>query len=216
MIHLIRKNYPVFISLMIFWISAGILLIIADKDTIHLFINRYNSYKADLFFKYITYLGDGITPVLLTFALLFVSTRKAIIVGVSNLVGGLLTQFLKRVVFNDMVRPKAYFKDIAELHFVSGVDVHSYYSFPSGHTTTAFILAICLIYFTNNNYLKFLYLFLAFLTGYSRMYLSQHFLIDVYAGSILGTLVATITIYFLHSAQHKKIDKPLIKVLNDK
>lgn len=64
------------------------------------------------------------------------------------------------------------------------------YSFPSGHTTAVFSLAISysLVY----RYLIVPLIFCALLVGISRIYLGQHYPTDVLAGGILGTTVALV------------------------
>ena len=92
-------------------------------------------------------------------------------------------------------RPKLYFKDqLTNIHYVKGIDILQYGSFPSGHTTTAFSAAVVIIYLTQNKNWSIPLLLVALLVGYSRMYLSQHFFEDVTGGSALGVFL---TIFWL-------------------
>lgn len=64
------------------------------------------------------------------------------------------------------------------------------YSFPSGHTATAFFLAVVLsAVFTEILHVLFL---LAASVGTSRIYLERHYLSDAVAGSLLGTTIGII------------------------
>ncbi len=74
------------------------------------------------------------------------------------------------------------------------------YSFPSGHTTTAFSLAVALSYLFPKHY-KLFYI-LAFVVAFSRVYDGEHYPLDVIAGGILGYLFAKITLIV-----YKKIKK---------
>jgi membrane-associated phospholipid phosphatase len=100
---------------------------------------------------------------------------------------GIFTQILKRTYFQKSPRPFKYFEDIADLHLVPGVEQLSWKSFPSGHSTTAFAIMICLSIIVKNNFYKLAFFILAALIAYSRVYLSQHFLTDILAGSFIGT-----------------------------
>jgi membrane-associated phospholipid phosphatase len=60
-------------------------------------------------------------------------------------------------------------------------------SFPSGHATSAFALFLCLAFLSANRYIKLISFMSACFIAFSRVYLSQHFLIDIYFGSIIGS-----------------------------
>ena len=91
--------------------------------------------------------------------------------------------------------------------------MHYAYSFPSGHSTTAFALFFIFGFFVKNKKWQILFFILALSTAISRMYLLQHFFIDVYFGSILGVLIATIVFVSINSCnifgfqhwKHKKL-----------
>lgn len=60
------------------------------------------------------------------------------------------------------------------------------YSFPSGHTTAAFSLAVSTFLFYQP--LGILLIFLAIMVGISRMYIGVHYPSDVLTGAVLGTV----------------------------
>ena len=211
---LFQHNKVFLIPFIIIWVFLGIVLIAIHKSTIHLILNQYHSPFFDSFFKNITHLGDGLTPAFIAVVmLLFFSFRKAFIVGIGASVAGLLAQFFKRVVFPDYLRPKAYFNNIIELYLVPNVEVHDFFSFPSGHATTSFFLFFALAWMTNNKGWKVFWLFMAFITGYSRIYLSQHFLVDVYFGALLGITMATASILIFNNFKAGWLDKSVLKMV---
>lgn len=208
-----QENKLILLLYLLFLAITGGFLLVFSKEEIHLFSNNMHSRLADIFFTYLTYLGDGLSIAIFFVLLLFISFRKAFIVGLSGLLGGMLAQFFKRVVFEDVPRPKPYFEGIAELYFVPGVDVHTTLSLPSGHTATAFALFFVLATFSSRNSVKLVCLVAALLVGYSRIYLSQHFLIDVYIGSILGTISGILIVFLLNRSKRKWLNQSLIKII---
>jgi membrane-associated phospholipid phosphatase len=184
-----------------------VILISFTKSEIHLFINRYNSPFFDLFFRYITFLGDGTTPFIAGIFLSFWSFRNSLIIASAATFAGLIAQFFKQFVFYNAPRPLAYFKDIANLHLVQGVDMHFAHSFPSGHAATIFGLCFSLALITQSSLQKTLLLLTAFIVAFSRVYLSQHFLVDIFAGSILGVLCAFFIKMLFERMKPGKIDR---------
>lgn len=147
-------------------------------------------------FSYLTYLGDGWTAVLISFLLLFVRFRFALILALSFALSSVITQSLKHFIFDDHIRPAKFFEGDARLYLVPGVDMNSYYSFPSGHTTIAFAVYFCLALFVPDKWIKFGLFVLTITVAWSRVYLSQHFFEDIYAGSVVG-FGSALTIYSL-------------------
>jgi|SRR5688572_27820413 len=155
-------------------------------------LNSYHNAWGDKIFPYVTYLGDGVTVVLAFILLLLVKYRFAFLLAVSNLLSAGITQLLKHTIFADVVRPKEYFKNMLDIHYVEGVENYLYNSFPSGHTTAAFTTFFCFALMTENKLIKLLMFFVAMGIGFSRIYLSQHFFNDVYAGSLIGVSISTL------------------------
>jgi membrane-associated phospholipid phosphatase len=188
------------------------LLSFNSKGSTHLEFNTFHNSFFDVFFYFITFLGDGVTALLVVILFLVVKFRYAIIIGVSNIVASLITQVLKHTIFDDVVRPKKFFEGIHTIYFVPGVDNYLYNSFPSGHSTCAFSLYFSFALLTKNKSLKFLFFTIAFLVGYSRIYLSQHFLEDVMAGSFIGVTITLLVFYFIEKSNKKWMDQSLISV----
>lgn len=66
------------------------------------------------------------------------------------------------------------------------------FSFPSGHTITAFAFATLLWLYSNRNILATVGFFsLAIFQGYLRIFLGVHYLTDVMAGAVFGIMLAT-------------------------
>ncbi|WP_176829724.1 phosphatase PAP2 family protein [Tenacibaculum sp. MAR_2009_124] len=115
------------------------------------------------------------------------------------LVGGILTLFithlLKKVIFKGIARPVGAMGEDT-LHLVEGVKMALWNSFPSGHTITAFtVFTVLSLYFAKCKS-QYLWFSLAIIAGLSRVYLSQHFLIDVVVGSVIGVVIGFISMAF--------------------
>ena len=67
------------------------------------------------------------------------------------------------------------------------------YSFPSGHTTAGFALAIVLS--INFHVFAPLFVLMAMLIGFSRMYLGLHYPTDVFVGAVIGTVSAVVSCF---------------------
>lgn len=178
----------------------------ADK---HLEFNSFHNSFFDFFFYYFTFLGDGVTALIITIIIVAINFRNAIFVGLSNIISALITQLLKHTVFDDVVRPKKFFEGMHDLYLVPGVDNYLYNSFPSGHSTCAFALYFSLAILIENKFLKLGCFVIAFLVGYSRIYLSQHFFEDVYAGSLIGVSTTLIVYYFFMKINNRRIKNTL-------
>ena len=172
-------------------------VIVFPKGELELLINQHHIAFLDVFFKYVTFLGDGILLALLLIGLLFHQYFSAILTAFSILFQSIFVSVFKRWIFDGLPRPIAFFNDAVDLNFVEGVKVHSSNTFPSGHTATGFaIFAILFIVIRKKNTLLSIALFLlAFLVALSRVYLLQHFVIDVYFGAIFGVVSVVCGLY---------------------
>ena len=72
------------------------------------------------------------------------------------------------------------------------VDPPSGFSFPSGHSATAFSVAVCLLFCSRIKLpLRLLAVVFAAAVAFSRVYLSVHYLTDVVCGSLVGIICGT-------------------------
>lgn len=197
------------------FLALGILILSFHSNLeISLFINKMNAPILDYFFKYWTLFGTFtlIGPIILLQC--FLKYRYALITAISTLLGFFLVQIAKRFIWFDAPRPKVFFETMPDIHYVTGVHLHAAHSFPSGHTTGAFALFIALALINKRPVWQMLFLISALLVGYSRLYLSQHFPIDVIVGSVIGTISALLSYYWFINSSMKGLDKSLRTVFN--
>jgi undecaprenyl-diphosphatase len=79
------------------------------------------------------------------------------------------------------------------------------YSFPSGHTATAFAAAVVLVYGSPG--IGLLALLAATLIGFGRMATGVHYPTDVIAGALLGSIVGVI-VHYVQIRRNKKHSSP--------
>ncbi len=176
-----------------------------------LLFNQFHPNWLDVFFKYVTNLGDGLVSIAAAVILLLLrKKKKAMTLTLAYIYSGLLIQIAKRIFHAP--RPKYYFEQMMFQygHFVDGVRMHDQNSFPSGHTASAFAMATVLVLVFKKKNISLFCLFMAILIGYSRIYLAQHFLIDVIFGAIAGICCALISyhqVYDLKLFRSAKVNK---------
>lgn len=185
-----------FLGLFLFVATSVLLLIIYGKTTCFISLNSYHPYWLNVFFINYTFMGDGIFAIVLFALIYFYFKRKqqGFMLLLSFIISGLAVQLIKN--FINAPRPKLFFEAGQYLHFVDGVSLANNSSFPSGHTATAFAIATVLVLMMSNKNKQLLILLAALLVGYSRIYLAQHFLLDVIIGAVIGTASGVMSVYF--------------------
>jgi membrane-associated phospholipid phosphatase len=188
--------------LILLFITAPFLFLYTKGD-IHFYVNQYHTGFFDILFAHLTFVGDGLFIILPVLILLFFSLRHAVFLTTAYFSTGIVTQILKRVFFDDALRPSKLLEELGTLRLVDGVEILSGLSFPSGHATSAFAMFTCLALIIQNRYIKLLCFIMATVVAFSRVYLSQHFLIDITAGSLIGTLGALLIYPLFYSDERK-------------
>ena len=197
LVELLRKNRFFFLPYALALILVGLLQLLYTQEQLMQWVNFRNSPLADALFPYITYMGDGAVYVIVCLILLLYNRRVGLLAFASFALSSLTSLFLKQVVFSDSPRPLKFFEHSTyQYHIIEGLDIYSYNSFPSGHTISAFALFSLLAFLDDRKGRGWFFGSLAMLTGYSRIYLFQHFVEDVYVGSLIG-VGASVIVYLL-------------------
>lgn len=194
---------------LVFFMGLLTLVILFDKADLHLLLTRdyvaaFDSIGIVLnnhFFKEITHVG-AFVPFVVAAGLLFYRVGDALFLLLSEAATALVVFPLKYIIAAP--RPSlffaTYFPEVS-LHQVPGVTLYQMLSFPSGHTATVFCFMLSLTLICKKRpFYALPFFILAVLTGYSRIYLSQHFAVDVLAGSFIG-VVMTLLVYFFYQRQ---------------
>jgi membrane-associated phospholipid phosphatase len=167
-------------------LGGAALLLATDKGEVVLWVNARHMAWQDPVWRYATWLGDGLFWVL---ALALLTARRrgyGVLAWLAFGLSAAVVQGLKNLL--DIERPMRYLAG-HDLHFVAGVDVHGFLSFPSGHTGAAFTGFFLLAAWARDARVAAACFAGAALAGFSRIYLVQHFFADVYAGALIGTAV---------------------------
>jgi len=98
---------------------------------------------------------------------------------------------------------------------VDGIKILSHHSFPSGHSATAFAFCFCIAFFVKKRIIQFFLFILAFLIGFSRVYLSQHFFVDVLFGSLIGITVGYVYSIYDKKLQYKWLDISIVSLIKN-
>lgn len=156
---------------------------IVDIDyTVIEFIGNHVDKRLTAVFNFLTNFGDWYIPtIIIVCILLFIKNKWyfTLITG-SYTISGLVVLTSKLLVR----RPRP---------LVALIDIPKSYSFPSGHTLTSIVFYMVLWYLLTKNTNRFnkavffsLFILLAILVGFSRIYLGVHFFSDVIGGLILS------------------------------
>ena len=217
---ILKNNWPAFALYLFFIGLASYFILRYEKNAIHLYVNQYvgNPFLNGFFF-WATWLGDGWIAPLMVLILAIVNARAGFSALCSWLLAAIVSTVLKYYFFDDAHRPYYIFQyyERHELNLVEGLHVNIHNSFPSGHATQAFAVLMSMCLFADRHKFKILFLMVAVLTAFSRVYLSQHWLIDIVAGSLIGT-GTSILFYYLYFYRDKlrNADRPLPDLLRRK
>ena len=196
------QHHRFFLAVFSLYIVLGALsFLFYHQGSETLFFDSIHSRFWDTFFVAVTKVVEA-GLLYIGLALLICRVRYFVMYLIDAFVLAVIVHVLKHQVFADHVRPSMFFGPTQALHFVAGVPVFRDFSFPSGHTAAAFGIAFLLAIFIRRTWASMLLLGIAILVGISRMYLLEHFWIDVYFGSLIGFSV-TLLVYIA-------LQKPII------
>ncbi|MFO7868779.1 MAG: phosphatase PAP2 family protein [Bacteroidales bacterium] len=188
--------YNIFSRFMyIFIIVGAVPLFYFEQGDLVLLMNEYwGGPVLDVVFSCITFLGNGSVFIITFMLFLLYSYKKSVFIGVSGIFVLLASGFLKHIVFGPLPRPTAFLDIESFFYIIPDFRYAQSFSFPSGHTMTAFAFFSAVSFLTRNKQLQYVYVLIACLVGISRMYLLLHFYRDVYAGAIVGVALTILAV----------------------
>ena len=194
---------PFLVPTLVLALVLGIAILHIPKGELHLLLCQPHTPFLDAVVPIFTNLVDWL-PYLVVLLLLFYRAGWATFLASNLLLTTLIVQPIKHIVHAP--RPLTWFAenipDIT-LPLVEGVRMNHWLSFPSGHTTTFFVLfftlsiILCAENIKGKNILSIICFLCASFGAYTRIYLSQHFALDIFAGILIAILSTLLLYYFL-------------------
>jgi len=172
------------------------------RNAVFLSLNADLGKIADSFFSFCTDAAEGWIwiPYFILLVTLFKKDGRLILYNF--LISTLLTQIPKQFIWPNITRPTASGMDPLKIHTVHGIELHILNSFPSGHTATAFTIFLLSVYFFPQPRIIFIGFIYAILCGYSRIYLGQHFPLDIAGGILVAIASFHISQWLRHSLRN--------------
>ncbi|QZY53680.1 phosphatase PAP2 family protein [Crassaminicella profunda] len=127
--------------------------------------------------------------------LILLRTKKHRKMGLAATCALLLSAILGLLILKPLIQRPRPFVELSYIHLL--IHAPSSYSFPSGHTITAFSTAITLVKMIKNKIFAIPIMLLAIFIGFSRIYLTVHYPSDVLAGIILGFICSNTVLFLL-------------------
>lgn len=191
-------------------VSLTVALCLIDKGALHLLLCDHHSAWGDVVMPVLSDTCNWL-PYVAAVGLLIWRWQAGAFVGASLILSTIIAQVLKHLVAAP--RPLTWFAEHmpeVTLPLTEGVRMNYYLSFPSGHTTTFFCtyFALCALFTAKSKapagvsiIVQVLLFALAAVSSYSRLYLSQHFALDVLAGMLIGVLSVAIVAHFFSKSE---------------
>lgn len=209
-----RLTLPAQRLLILFFFLAILLILTIPKGNLVLAFNQtYTNFSVKAV-RFINLFGDGIMFAFYVPILLFHRFRRAIYFIMVILVQTIVVQFFKRGIADGFYRPFKYFQEQGiDLVVGDQVNINHFDSFPSGHATTSFSIGLFFMMFWKKTSYQMTLFFIALCGALARVYLAQHFLIDVCGGFFCAILTFIIVDYLYEKFKVYKIKGSLLTVL---
>lgn len=174
------------------------------RETVFLWLNLDLGKVADQIFSFFTLMAEGwmwIPYLLLMFGWF---KKDALFILINFLLSTILTQVPKMLIWDNITRPMASGMDVNKIHHVDGIEMHLWNSFPSGHTATAFTLYFVTVSLFPKKWILAIGFIYALACAYSRVYLGQHFPLDLGGGILVALISVLLSIYIRKNIRNEK------------
>ena len=157
--------------------------------------NAYHPFWLNVFFINYTFIGNGLFVICMAAVIMirFKKMREGTALLYGFIFSDIIIQVLKNI--NHISQPALFIEQ--GQYIFSPADI-STGSFISGHTTIAFAWITVLVLIIKNPVWQLPLLAAAILLGYSRIYLAQHFLMDIVIAAVTGTISGIAGVYLAY------------------
>lgn len=182
-------------------VTLGIWLI--GNREIFIWSNNFAHHKlAEYIWLNITLFGNHY--VCLSIAMIIAAWRPSLVPSLilSIITTGLVVSIIKNNL--DMLRPALTFStdEVKSLGINIFGNITQSNTFPSGHTTIAWVLALNLYVHTRSYWLKNILLSGAIIVGLSRLMVGAHWPLDVSCGALLACIITILVMHNIHRLPH--------------
>lgn len=160
-----------------------------DNKIIDFIEKKCHNKRLDSFMKIITFLGD--------YGLIWLTVILYLLLNNYNMQAKAIISSLIITIFSNELVLKNCFKRARPAHLNNYeniiINIPKSFSFPSGHTATAFSV-VPIAFFNCNMTIGLISLVSALLIASSRVYLKVHYVTDVLVGAILGSTISVMVL----------------------
>ncbi|NJB82597.1 phosphatase PAP2 family protein [Wenyingzhuangia aestuarii] len=189
-----QHKFSVLLPFVVFLV-ASIFFFTYPKGEVVLLLNKLHSPFLNIVFKKLSSVGNTLSIFLFLLIVLRFKLKYLYFFVLAFAIESFVVILCKHLIFDGTFRPYLFFKEqglLNTLDFVQGVKIRKTDSFPSGHTAYSFFIATFFALKLNKINTAIVIFLFASLIGISRMYLVQHFFVDVFTGAIVGVLTTCI------------------------
>ena len=202
-------NFLYLNAVRLFWFGGALIILLQDKLVFHKKINDLGTSFLDIVMRNLTHAGDGLFACLIVLAFLFIRIKTGLLLLLSFISTAVVVQLLKHTLFDSMKRPIVFFQNDPSFRTIEAFTYHTSNSFPSGHSASIFALCTVIAYqYRQDLLIQICLVIIAATVAFTRVYLSQHFLQDIVAGSLIGTLISHVICVF-YGSKFLALDRPL-------
>lgn len=159
-----------------------------DNNILDILVSIHNPFL-DKIMIFITSMGD-IGFIWILIATFLIINKKYRSIGLVVLCAVTIQSILGEVIIKNIVQRERPFLVLENINLI--IKAPNSYSFPSGHTAAGIAAALTMIYYFGKK--ASIFLVLALLIAFSRVYLYVHYPTDIIGGILLGALGAYIAI----------------------